>query len=74
MSSLYAWQVLEPDTGEWNIISAFMPSMGHVPLVSTRMTVANLMEPFAADHAEYSGKSVRLVRYEDPEILRTRSP
>lgn len=65
--SLWAWQALED--GEWGLISAVIPKVGHAALVGRdRKVVSELMRPFVEEHVKASGLPVRLARFALAEV------
>lgn len=68
---LYGWVVLEAD-GTEGLVSAFVPGIGHVPLITRQENIAKKMfRPHAQAHADSTGLPVRLLKFTDPEVLET---
>lgn len=60
---LYAWEVLEPETNEWNIIAATVGALRMTPLVTTRRGVAESLRLVAETHGRRESKPVRLMSF-----------
>lgn len=68
---LYGWVVLEAD-GTEGMVSAMLPGVGHVPLITRQETVAKAsFKKFAQQHADMTGLPVRLLKFTDPEVVET---
>lgn len=69
--TLYVWQSLEP-TG-WSTITARIPFIAdrEGPLMARSLAVADRFAPLAIAHGKGLGQHVRLVRFENPEIMRS---
>jgi hypothetical protein len=71
MADLFAWLVKEED-GREGIVCVIIPGLGSrvIPLVATSAAMIETMETYARDHADGSGKPVRLARFTEAETLR----
>jgi hypothetical protein len=62
-STLYAWQVQEPD-GRWSMVGALVPELGtHTPLVHRKMAVVRRFEQLAREHAVRTNQKLRLAKF-----------
>lgn len=68
-SSLYAWQVEEPD-GRWSMVGASIGAMGsQVPLIHRDLDFVKQLRPLATAHAEATEQPLRLVHFRLVEVI-----
>jgi hypothetical protein len=60
--SLWAWVSEYPD-GSTGLVGAYVPTMGHTPLLSRSEWAVRKFQPLAKAHAETTGQRVWLRRY-----------
>ena len=66
----YAWIGVD-ETGPHVIAAGILHRHFATPLVTTRLDLAQKMAPFAELHSRKTGEGVHLVKYTNPEVLRT---
>lgn len=71
--TLYAWVTDTPD-GEVNIVGAFLPTLGHVPLCFASERIARSVGEIAQRHAQTHQQPVRLVRFKSDGVLERFEP
>lgn len=67
--AIYAWQVWEADTGEWNDIGVSVAGNTPLPMITTRVHMVEAMREYAELHHATTGKPVRLVMFHNIEVL-----
>lgn len=68
-SSLYAWQVEEPD-GRWSMVAASIGPMGsQAPLIHRSLDIIEKFRPLAEAHAEATEQPLRLAHFRLDKVI-----
>lgn len=72
VQALYVWQVFDLD-GQWGTIAAELPGLpGVTPFVFRSARLAGQVADIARGHGRATGRSVRLVRFDEAAVLEER--